>query len=111
MKDLLIKRVKIQDTSRASRKGGQPKPTKVITNINSKAPASTSSEIPILSVLSRVPETGMPASAVIKEVSMKWIEGLDEDDRKSKYPASKKRIVESVITRKDLCTIPLTLNI
>jgi hypothetical protein len=97
MKNLLIKRAKIQDTSNASRKDDQPKPAKVIISINSKAPTSTSPEIPILSVLSKVPETGIQASAVIKEVSMKWFEGLDENDRKSKYPSSKRRIVESII--------------
>jgi len=96
MKDLLIKRAKIQETSKASRMGGQPK-QKVITGIKSKAPACACCEIPILITLARTPETGMRTKDVLEEVRTKFFDRLNSDDCEARYPVSRRRIVESVM--------------
>jgi len=81
-------------TSKSERTRG----TRIITRVRSKAPAASSPEIPILSTLMKDIPNGMSAKDVLKEVgSAKWFDKLDDDDRKARYPKSKKKIVDSVI--------------
>jgi len=46
----------------------------------------------------------MSTKDVIKEVSTKWFDSLTEDDRRARYPASGKKIIQSIIkfSRKNL---------
>jgi hypothetical protein len=78
---------------------------KKIFRVRSQSPASGSTEIPILCVLSRAPDLQMRAKAVLQEVTgPKWFPNLSEEDRKARYPRSKRKIVESVAkwSKKDL---------
>jgi hypothetical protein len=77
---------------------------KVITRIRATAPTSSACEIPILSILFRAQEAGMPTRTVLQEVrSAKWFK-LTDDDLKARYPKSRRKIVDSVIkySRKNL---------
>jgi len=86
------------NNTRDSKRINPKKRTRVVTRVRSKAPASTSPEIPILYTLLGTPETWALARDVLKEVgSAKWFSELDDDDRKARYPKSKKKIVDSVI--------------
>ncbi len=70
--------------------------TKITVQIRAKAPASSSCQIPILSVLSKAPVNGMLARDVLKQV--KGLFGdLEEDDLAARYPSSKKKITDTVI--------------
>ena len=79
------------------------KPRKVIVRVRTKAPTASSPEIPILSVLAKSIDDGVPTRIVIKEV-LGCFDRLTDDDRKARYPGSKKKIVETVVkfARKNL---------
>ena len=62
-----------------------------------RAPASTSPEVAILSILSKAPTDGVRTRAVLKEVKTKWFSELTPTDNNAIYPESKKKIVDSVI--------------
>jgi len=82
----------------------QTRPIKVITRIMARAPTSSACEIPILSVLFKEQEVGVPTKTVLQEVrSAKWFE-LSDDDLKARYPKSRRKIIDSVIkyARKNL---------
>jgi len=58
-----------------------------------------------LRVLSRAPDSGVGTNEVLQEVrSAKWFSELNDKDREARYPASGKKIVDSVIkfSRKNL---------
>ncbi|HXQ91792.1 MAG TPA: winged helix-turn-helix domain-containing protein [Nitrososphaerales archaeon] len=83
----------------------QPKKTKIINPVRSRAPTASACEIPILRVISRAPDKGVSTKEVLEEVrSAKWFRELNDDDRRARYPASGKKIVDSVIkfARKNL---------
>ena len=61
------------------------------------APARSSPEIAILSILSRSPASGIPTAAVLSEVKAKWFPALDADDISAVYLASHKRVVDTVV--------------
>jgi len=74
------------------------KSKRIITRVKSKAPTASSCEIPILSILFREQINGVRTRQVLEEVrSAKWFGKLNDDDRKARYPESKKKIVDSVI--------------
>jgi len=74
----------------------QKRPNKVITRVRARAPASSACEIPILCVLSKSADTGVRASAVINEVRKRF-SLLNTDDCKARYPASRKKITETIV--------------
>jgi len=77
-------------------KRAKKRPNKVITRVRARAPASSACEIPILCVLSKSADTGVRASAVINEVRKRF--GLlNADDCKARYPASRKKITETIV--------------
>jgi len=83
---------------RLTSKVNPKKRTRVVTRVRSKAPTSTSPEIPILYTLLGPQEGKALTKDVLKELgSAKWFSELDDDDRKARYPESKKKIVDSVI--------------
>ena len=77
---------------------------KIITRVNSRAPVCSACELPILSLLSKTPETGLQARIVLQVVSQEWFNDLNENDQKARYQLSKKKIVQTVIkfARKNL---------
>jgi hypothetical protein len=89
--------------AKRSRTRAQPKiancrkKKKILIPAKTKAPASSSPEIPILTVLSRVPVGGIPTAAVLREVREKWFPSLDADDLRAVYPESKKKVVDTVV--------------
>jgi len=102
MNELLVE--KIGTKEKVNLMSSNRRQTKITTRINARGPACSACELPILSVLSRSPETGTETRLVLEEVITKWFSQLDDDDRNSRYPASKRKIVESVIkyARKNL---------
>jgi len=102
MKELLVEKIVIQEDENL--KPSNRRRAKVIIRVNARAPACSACELPILSVLSRAPETGTKTRAVLKEVSTMWFSLLNDDDRNARYPSSKRKIVESVVkyARKNL---------
>jgi len=99
MKELeLVEGTRIQDNENMeSQRLRRTRGTKVITRIKARAPTSSACEIPILSVLFRAQEAGMPTRTVLQEVrSAKWFK-LTDDDLKARYPKSRRKIVDSVI--------------
>ncbi len=79
-------------------KGSRAKRAKTTTRVRSKAQTASTCEIPILSVLSNAPVNGVSTRQVLQEVrSSKWFSELDDDDRRARYPKSKKTIVDSII--------------
>jgi hypothetical protein len=80
-----------------SPKHKQTRLIKVITRVNARAPTASACEIPILSILFRAQDVGVPTKTVIQEViSEKWFK-LSDDDLKARYPKSKRKIVPTVI--------------
>jgi hypothetical protein len=62
-----------------------------------RAPAGSGPELPILSILSRSPTSGIRTHVVLNEVKTKWFPELTLTDTNAVYPESKKKIVDSVI--------------
>ncbi|MDA4130457.1 MAG: hypothetical protein OK457_06775 [Thaumarchaeota archaeon] len=60
-----------------------------------RAPASTSPELAILSILSRSPTSGIRTHVVLQEIKTKWFPELTGTDKSAIYPASRKKIVDS----------------
>jgi len=100
-----MKELQLVDTTskNTSTKSGRTKSRRVIVRVRTRAPAASSPEIPILSVLLKSPDNGMSTRTVIKEVTRRF-DRLSEDDRRACYPESRKKIVDSVIkfARKNL---------
>jgi len=69
-----------------------------------KAPIHGSCEIPILSVLAKSPNLGLPTKIVLKEVESKWFEELTTTDLGAVYPQSRRKVVDTIIkfSRKNL---------
>jgi hypothetical protein len=71
---------------------------KIIIAVRATSPSATSPEIPILRILDKNPKNGVRTRSVLREVSSGvWYPKLNDDDRRARYPASKKKIVESII--------------
>jgi len=69
-----------------------------ISRVRTKAPAASNPELPILLTLSKCPTEGVRARDVLQEVrSAKWFGMLNNDDRRARYPESRKKIVDTVI--------------
>ena len=62
-----------------------------------RAPASNSTEISVLSILSEQPTYGMPTHTVLYKVETESFRELTELDTKAVYPESKKKIVDSIV--------------
>ncbi|MDA4130445.1 MAG: hypothetical protein OK457_06715 [Thaumarchaeota archaeon] len=62
-----------------------------------RAPASTSPEVAILSILERSPLSGIRTHVVLQEIKTKWFPELTGTDKSAIYPASRKKIVDSII--------------
>jgi hypothetical protein len=72
--------------------------TKEILVIKATSPTTVSCELPILFVLSGSPEKGMRALTVVREVaSSTWFAKLTDQDRESRYPLSRKKIVSTTV--------------
>jgi hypothetical protein len=70
---------------------------KTFVSAKTRAPASSSPEIPVLSILSEQPTFGMPTHTVLYKVETEWFRELTELDTKAVYPESKKKIVDSIV--------------
>jgi hypothetical protein len=77
---------------------------KIFVSAKTRAPARSSPEVPVLSVLARSPVLGQQTKLVLREVESKWFKELSKEDLKAVYPGSKKKIVETIIkfSRKNL---------
>jgi hypothetical protein len=77
---------------------------KIFASTKTRAPARSSSEVPILCVLAKSPTLGQRTKVVLKEVESKWFKELTVADLKAVYPESRKKIVETIIkfSRKNL---------
>jgi len=62
-----------------------------------KAPAHSSCEIPILSVLAKSPNLGLRTKIVLKELESKWFKELTTTDLGAVYPQSRRKVVETII--------------
>src|SRR5579872_871313 len=72
--------------------------SKQIVRVRARVPAYSACEVPILVVVSRMPENGVRALSVVREVaSSAWFPQLTDEDRNARYPASRKKIVSTVI--------------
>jgi hypothetical protein len=71
------------------------RPSKVL-QVTVKGPRASACELPILWTLSRGPEARMQTKKVVEKVISTWFE-LDEKDRKGRYPASRRKITESIV--------------
>ncbi len=72
--------------------------TKIIVKVRATSPAATSPEIPILRVLAKNSQNGVRTRDALREVSGGvWYPKLNDDDRRARYSASRKKIVDSVI--------------
>jgi hypothetical protein len=98
-----IEENKIQRKKQVLPKYKQAKPIRVTTRITAKAPTCKACEVPILTTLSRAPNSGLPTKEVLSEVT-KWFDRLDQNDRIALYPHSKKKITQTIIkySRKNL---------
>jgi hypothetical protein len=103
MKELLIENKPILCENPILPKRKQTKPIRVIMQVRAKAPACSACEIPILTTLSALPNSGLPTKEALNEVT-KWFDRLDQDDRRALYPGSRKKITQTIIkySRKNL---------
>jgi hypothetical protein len=104
MKELQDRKTTIDNDNTNSRQTRRVKQTYQIIPVRAKAPSSSAPELPILSILAEGHRDGMQTKKVIQEVIAKWFMDLDEQDLKARYPASKRKITESVVkfARKNL---------
>jgi len=71
---------------------------KEIIAIKATSPTTGSCEIPILSVLRNCPDDGMPAHAVVREVTSSiWFPKLTEEDREARYVHSLRKILSTTV--------------
>ncbi|MDA4130037.1 MAG: hypothetical protein OK457_04650 [Thaumarchaeota archaeon] len=87
-----------QSSGPHARPDAKPKRRKrTLVPAKTKAPARSSPEMAILSILSRSPASGIPTAAVLREVKEKWFPELDTDDLGAVYPESRKKVVDTVV--------------
>jgi hypothetical protein len=92
------KRIRKHSTGPHARPDTKPKRGKRhLVPAKTKAPARSSPEVAILSILSRSPTSGITTAAVLREVKSKWFTQLNAEDLRAVYPESKKKVVDTVV--------------